>query len=70
MHIFSEDGARVRDNLSHVHNMAFRRLKLQYLMISYLPKEILGLLRRYNSKILYLRIFIMRYLKNRCCKVS
>jgi len=63
MHLFAEDGARVRENLSHVHDSVFRRLKLQYLMISYLPNTLLGILRKYNAKILYIRIFVMKYLK-------
>jgi len=63
MHIFAEDGARVRDNLSHVHDSVFRILKIQYLMISYLPNTLLGILRKYNAKILYIRIFVMKYLK-------
>lgn len=56
MHLFAEDGARVRENLSHVHDSVFRRLKLEYFLISYFPNPILSLLRRYNSKLLYLRI--------------
>lgn len=65
MHLLSEDGKRVRENLAHISDNIYLRQKHQYLLLSYLPNCILRFIRRHNAQIMFLRIALSKRLSNK-----
>lgn len=63
MHLLAEDTERVQKNLTHIHSPQFKKAKIQYLILSYLPHPTLGILRKYNSRRMYWQIYILSRIK-------